>query len=222
LATIADRGAQSRAERAAAENGNGGGKRREPATLNDVLDEIANKVDDDSTPDSLTLGEVLKSVGRRSYGPLLLVIGLFAISPATVVPGMTWLAAALTLVVAGQMALGLKRIWLPKGALNASISRESVHSGIAKSRGFARAVDRLLKPRLRFLSGPPFVNLIALLTIGAALITFPLGLIPFAPLAPGLAVVAFGLGMTARDGLWLLIGSAFVAGAFWLALGVVF
>jgi hypothetical protein len=96
-----------------------------------------------------------------------------------------------------------------------------VHAGIQKSRGLARAIDKLLKPRLKSLSGPPFVNLIALLTIGAALITFPLGLIPFAPLAPGLAVVAFGLGMTARDGLWLLIGAAFVAGAFWLALGAV-
>jgi hypothetical protein len=97
-----------------------------------------------------------------------------------------------------------------------------VHGGIEKVRGFAGGVDRLLKPRLSFLSRPPFVNLIALLCIGAALVTFPLGLIPFAPLAPGVAVVAFGLGMTARDGLWLLVGSAFVAGAFWLAVSAVF
>jgi len=197
-------------------------KRREPHTLTDVLDDIVEKADNDDTPESLTLREILDSVGRRSYGPLLLVIGLFAISPATIVPGMTWLAAALTLVVAGQMALGLKRIWLPKSALDASIKREHVHAGVDKMRGVAKGIDRLLKPRLRFLSGPPFVNLIALLCLGAALVTFPLGLIPFAPLAPGVAVVAFGLGMTARDGLWLLIGSAFVAGAFWLALGVVF
>ena len=50
------------------------------------------------------------------------------------------------------------------------------------------------------------------------LVTFPLGLIPLAPLVPGFAVVAFGLGMTARDGLWLLIGGLIVGGAFWLAL----
>jgi hypothetical protein len=196
-------------------------RRKEPSSLNDVLDEIAYKADHDETPEDLTLGEILDSVGRRSYGPLLLVIGLFAISPATVVPGMTWLTAALTLVVAGQMALGMRRIWLPRGALNAQVKRKSVHAGVAKSRGFAKSVDGLLKPRLKFLSGPPFVNLIALLCIGAALITFPLGLIPFAPLAPGLAVVFFGLGMVARDGLWLLLGTGFVAGAFWLAAQVV-
>jgi len=192
-------------------------QRTAPINLNGVLDEIAAKCDGDETPDSLTLGEILDAVGRRSYGPLLLVIGLFAISPATVVPGMTWLAAALTLVVAGQMALGLPRIWLPRKALEAQLPRNAVKSGIAKSRGLAKAIDKLLKPRLTFLSKPPFVNLVALMVIAAALITFPLGLIPFAPLAPGLAVVFFGLGMVARDGLWLALGTAAMAGAFWLA-----
>lgn len=189
----------------------------EPNNLNDVLDEIAEKCDGDDTPETLTLDEILDSVGRRSYGPLLLVIGLFAISPATIVPGMTWLAAALTLVVAGQMALGLPRIWLPKKALEAQLPRDAVRSGIEKGRGAAKAVDKLLKPRLTILSKPPFVNVVALLVIAAALITFPLGLIPFAPLAPGLAVVFFGLGMVARDGLWLGLGTAVMTGAFWLA-----
>lgn len=194
----------------------------EPRTLNDVLDEIVFKVEHDETPENLTLGEVLDSVGRRSYGPLLLVIGLFAISPATVVPGMTWLAAALTLLVAGQMALGLPRIWLPRKALEAKLPRDVVTGGVEKCRGFARAVDKLLKPRLTFMSKPPFVNVVALLCIAAALITFPLGLIPFAPLAPGIAVVAFGLGMVARDGLWLGLGAAACAGAFWLAKPLIF
>jgi hypothetical protein len=197
-------------------------ERKAPADLNGVLDEIVAKCDRDDTPDNLTLGEILESVGRRSYGPLLLVIGLFTISPATIVPGMTWLAAALTLVVAGQMALGLPRIWLPRRALKAQLPRNAVRSGVERMRGVAMAVDKLLKPRLTFLSKPPFVNLVALLVIAAALITFPLGLIPLAPLAPGLAVVFFGLGMVARDGLWLALGTAAMAGAFWLAKPLIF
>lgn len=192
-------------------------KREPPANLEGVLDEIAEKCANDATPNTLTLGEILDSVGRRSYGPLLLVIGLFAISPATVIPGMTWFAAALTLVVAGQMALGRPTIWMPKKALETQLPRTAVVSGVDKSRGFARAVDKLLKPRLVFLSKPPFVNLIAVFCLVAALITFPLGLIPLAPLAPGLAVVFFGLGMVARDGLWLALGAAAMAGAIWLA-----
>lgn len=192
------------------------------SNLNEVLSEIAAKVEADPTPESLTLDEVLGAFGRRSYGPLLLVIGLFAISPATVVPGMTWFAAVVTLLVAGQMALGRHRTWLPRKLLQTQLPREGLLVGIEKSRSLARGIDGLLKPRLTFLSGPPFVNLIALLCIIAALITFPLGLIPFAPLLPGLAVVFFGLGMTARDGLWLLLGSGFVCGALWFAAKVIF
>ncbi|MCC6788292.1 MAG: exopolysaccharide biosynthesis protein [Hyphomonadaceae bacterium] len=194
----------------------------EPSNLEDVLDEIAAKCDNDSTPDTLTLDEVLESVGRRSYGPLLLVIGLFAISPATILPGMTWFAAALTLLVAGQMALGRPRIWLPKKALQAQLPRDAVRSGVEKGRGAAKVIDKLLKPRLTVLSKPPFVNLVALMVIAAALITFPLGLIPLAPLAPGLAVVFFGLGMVARDGLWLALGTAVIAGTIWLTKPLIF
>lgn len=194
----------------------------EPSNLEDVLDEIAAKCDNDSTPDTLTLDEILESVGRRSYGPLLLVIGLFAISPATILPGMTWFAAALTLLVAGQMAQGRPRIWLPKKALQAQLPRDAVRSGVEKGRGAAKVIDKLLKPRLTVLSKPPFVNLVALMVIAAALITFPLGLIPLAPLAPGLAVVFFGLGMVARDGLWLALGTAVIAGTIWLTKPLIF
>ncbi|ANP46420.1 exopolysaccharide biosynthesis protein [Candidatus Viadribacter manganicus] len=197
-------------------------KRATPTNLEGVLDEISAKCDGDETPESLTLGEILDSVGRRSYGPLLLVIGLFAISPATVIPGMTWFAAALTLLVAGQMALGLKRIWLPQKALGANLPRDAVKAGIERSRGVATAIDKLLKPRLTFLSRAPFVNLVAVLCILAALITFPLGLIPLAPLIPGLAVVFFGLGMVARDGLWLALGTAAMLGAIWVAKPLIF
>lgn len=192
------------------------------ANLEGVLDEIAAKCENDSTPDTLTLEEILDSVGRRAYGPLLLVIGLFAISPATIIPGMTWLAAALTMLVAGQMALGLPSIWLPKKALQAQLPRNAVRSGIEKGRGAARVIDKVLKPRLTFLSKPPFVNLVAVLVIAAALITFPLGLIPFAPLAPGLAVVFFGLGMVARDGLWLALGTGVMVGTAWLTKSLIF
>lgn len=169
-----------------------------------------------------TLGDIFDAVGRRSYGPLLLVIGLFAISPATIVPGMTWFAAALTLLVAGQMLFGLPRPWMPRKALSARLPREGSLQAIDKVRPWAKRVDAVLKPRLAFLTQPPFVNLIALFVIAAALITFPLSLIPFAPFAPGLAVVFFGLGMVAKDGLWLTLGAAVLGACFWLSWTLIF
>jgi hypothetical protein len=194
--------------------------RRPRQNLQSLLDDICGLVDCALNPmakDEVTIREVLGAVGRRSYGPLLLVIGLFSISPATVVPGMTWLSAGLTFVIAAQMALGLHRPWVPKGALDARVSAALLVKGVNGFRPWAKRIDALLKPRLEFLAAAPFVNLIALLCMAAAVITIPLGFIPFAPLAPGVAIVLFGLGMTAKDGIVLLLGSAFVVGAGWFA-----
>ena len=190
----------------------------EPNNLGGVLDEIQETADAQPASRPLTLGDLLDSVGRRSYGPLLLVIGLIAISPVTAIPGMTWATAVLTLIVALQIAIGRERIWLPKSALNIKVGRRDVHKGVEKSRTAARWIDHLLRPRLEFLSKPPFVNIVGIICVAAALITFPLGLIPLLPLIPGIAIVAFGLGMTARDGVWLTLGVLVVGGAFWLAI----
>lgn len=195
-------------------------KRRNVENIDSLLDNICGQVDCGLNPlarDEITIRELLATVGRRSYGPLLLLVGLFAISPITAVPGLTWLTAALTLIIALQMLVGRRTPWLPKQALDATVSRRLVIKGVSAARPWAQRIDRLLKPRLTFLALQPFVNLIALVCIGAALITIPLGFIPFAPMIPSLAIVIFGLGMTARDGLLLLIGMAGVTAAAWFA-----
>jgi hypothetical protein len=185
-------------------------KPRKPVeNIDSLLDNICGQVDCGLNPlarDEVTVRELLSTIGRRSYGPLLLLIGLVAISPITAVPGLTWLTAALTLLIALQMFIGRRTPWLPKRALDAKLSRDLVVRAVSAARPWARRIDKLLKPRLTFLALQPFVNLIALVCIGAALITIPLGFIPFAPFVPSLAIVVFGLGMTARDGLLLLLG----------------
>jgi hypothetical protein len=166
----------------------------------------------------ITVGDVLAAAGRRTYGPLLLLVGLFSISPATIVPGMTWFAAGLTLVLSLQLAFGAKRPWLPSSFLRVQVTRDAVRAGAESMRKWARRVDAVLRPRLVFLSEPPFANFAGVASALAALATFPLGLIPVAPLAPGIAVAFIGLGLFARDGLLLLVGGVVMGGALWLAL----
>lgn len=185
--------------------------RKPVENLQSLLDQLCAEVDCGLNPaarDAVTLRDILATVGRRAYGPLLLFVGLFSISPATVVPGMTWLSAALVLVISLQMAVGQQRPWLPRRLLDATVSREGLMKGVAALRPWARRIDALLKPRLTFLAAQPFVNLIAVACVALALITFPLGLVPFAPLLPGIAIVVLGLGMTAKDGFVLLLGVA--------------
>ncbi|MBI1186965.1 MAG: exopolysaccharide biosynthesis protein [Alphaproteobacteria bacterium] len=187
--------------------------RREVRNLESLIDAI----NEEAGKSHLTLRELLEVTGHRTYGPLLLLIGLIAISPLTIVPGSTSIVAALTLLIAGQMAIGMKRPWLPGAALRLSFPSDNLRPFLEKVRPWARRIDVVLRPRLSFLASPPFVYLIALFVLAAAIITFPLSLIPFAPIVPGMAIVLFGLGITAKDGLLLTLGAAALAGAFYLA-----
>lgn len=190
--------------------------------LCEVLEELIAAASD-ATHEKVPVRALVNAVGRRTYGPLLLVIGLFAISPATIVPLMTSFTAIVILVLALQMAIGLKRPWLPKSILDIEAPRQQMLNFFEKARPTVEKLDGVwLRPRLTFLTMPPFVTLVALCVAAAALITLPLSFIPFAPLAPGIAIVLFGLGMTAHDGLWLGLGMAAVAGSLWLAAPLIF
>lgn len=189
-----------------------------PDGLSDVLDELSHNINRDSALGSIRLGVLLSAVGRRSYGPLLLLLGLIAVSPLTVLPFTTSIVAAITLLIAVQMALGLKRPWLPKRVLDIRVPRQAFFAFLDRARPAVERMDgELLRERWAIMTAPLLVNLVALCVCAAALITFPLSLVPFAPLAPGIAIVLFGLGMTARDGVWLSAGMVFTLGAFWLA-----
>ncbi|MEL7128178.1 MAG: exopolysaccharide biosynthesis protein [Pseudomonadota bacterium] len=163
--------------------------------------------------ETVTVEDLLNAVGRRAFGPLLLLLGFIAISPLTVVPGASWLVALLTLLIAAQVVLGLSRPWVPKRALEVSFPRTALVTGVDAMQGTAHVVDQLLKPRFVFLTAPPFIQLTAVIAIAAALVTFPLGLVPFGPLLPGIAVLFIGLGLTARDGVMVLIASAAMTGS---------
>lgn len=194
-----------------------------PDGLADVLDELSYNLNRDSELGGIRLGVLLSAVGRRSYGPILLLLGLIAISPLTALPFTTTIVAAITLLIAVQMAFGFKRPWLPRAVLNIRLPRKMFFSVLDHARARVHRIDGvILHQRWTFMTVPLFVNAIALCVCAAALITFPLSLIPLAPFAPGLAIVLFGLGMTARDGVWLSVGVIVTLGALVLAAPLIF
>lgn len=71
-----------------------------PDGLADVLDELSYNLNRESELSGIRLGVLLGAVGRRSYGPLFLLLGLIAISPLTVLPFTTTIVAAITLLIA--------------------------------------------------------------------------------------------------------------------------
>ncbi|MEO0466840.1 MAG: exopolysaccharide biosynthesis protein [Pseudomonadota bacterium] len=181
--------------------------------LSTLLDSLLEEACSEPGNDQIAVRDLLDAVGRRTYGPILLLLGFIAISPLTIIPGATWLVALVILVVAVQIIFGRKYPWIPRRALDFEFQRDHLERGVEVAAPWAKRIDWFIKPRLGFLTQPPFAQLVALICIAAALVSFPLGFIPFGPVLPGLAVMLFGLGLTSRDGLVILAAAASLAGA---------
>ncbi|MCI4643904.1 MAG: exopolysaccharide biosynthesis protein [Hyphomonadaceae bacterium] len=166
--------------------------------------------------ETLTARDLLDAVGRRSYGPVLLLLGFVSISPLTIVPGANTVTSLLILVISAQIPFGRKYPWVPKRALEFEFKRDHLLKAVEMSRGYVQRVDALLRPRLTFLTEAPFAQLVALICVAAALVCFPLSFVPFGPVLPGIAVMLFGLGLTSRDGLVIVGAAASLAGSVYL------
>jgi hypothetical protein len=174
---------------------------------------LLNCLVSETSGETVTLGQMMRIMERRSFGAVILLLGVIAVSPLTVVPGATWTVAAVTLLFSAQLLFGMQHPWLPKTLLNLKMPRDQLRKLVTASRRIAHTADKLTAPRLRFLTKPPFVIGVAILCIAAALITFPLGLIPLAPVLPGVAIVLMGIGLTARDGVFLVLSTLAMVGS---------
>ena len=170
--------------------------------------------------ETVSVGDLLNTVGRRSYGPVILLLGFIAISPLTIIPGANVLMALITLIFALQMVIGRPYPWLPRKALEFEFPRKYLVSSVAAADKYLVQVDRFLKPRLVFLTQPPFVQVVALACVAAALVTIPLSFVPFGPVVPSLAILLFGLAITARDGVVIVLAGASLTGAGYLLVRV--
>lgn len=180
-------------------------------SLEDVLDQIDDARDGRT---EVSLDEVLANVGRRSFGPLLVLAGLVILAPVVGdVPGVPTVVALLVLVLASQLAFGRERFWIPKWLLERSVESKKLERPLRWLRKPARVVDRLLRPRLEVLIDGPAARVVAAACLVLAMMLPMMELVPFTANLAGLVLCAFGLALTARDGLFALLGVAATLGA---------
>lgn len=187
---------------------------RTPKDLEGLLNEL-NQVAVEAG-DKVSVREVYCAIGERSFGPLLLVAGLLGMTPVSAIPGAPTALALVTLLIAAQLLFGRRTLWLPRRLLNLSVPSSKLKSTVKIARRPARVVDRVVKPRLAFLTGGVADRIVAAACVLVALAVPPLELLPFVAFVPAMAIAAFGLGLVARDGLLILIAFAASAGTLFL------
>lgn len=178
----------------------------EPQDLEGLLAELDRAASSNGA--RVSVGEIMKAVGRRSFGPLLFLGGLLGMTPVSAVPTAPSLIALITILVSVQLLFGRESVWVPRFIEKLSVKADKVKKTVQVSRRPARIVDRLVKPRLEALTRPWADRLVALVCMLLAMAVPPLELLPFVAFVPATAIALFGLGLLARDGLLVLVAFA--------------
>ncbi|MCE8012490.1 exopolysaccharide biosynthesis protein [Halomonas daqingensis] len=167
------------------------------------LEEMMRAIEAIETPSGrIRFDEVLDAIGRRSFGPLLLLAGMVTLMPVVSgIPGVPSLMAAFTLLVSGQLLLGRRTFWFPGWLRNRTLPSDKVHTGLKWMYKPARWIDRLLHSRFSFMTGKQGMRVTALACFVLALAMPPMELVPLTVNIAGVALTLFGLAIMARDGL---------------------
>lgn len=174
---------------------------REPADIEELLDRIEAGAADRS---HVSIGEMMDSVGRRTFGPVVLLVGLILVTPLSGVPGMPSLMGLLTLLTLGQVLMGRTHFWLPGWLAQRQIPRKKLVQGLELLRPPARRIDRLIRPRLTPLVKGPGLYVMALACMIISVALPATEVVPFSASIAGLALMTFGLSIISKDGLLAL------------------
>ncbi|HLA30871.1 MAG TPA: exopolysaccharide biosynthesis protein [Pseudomonas sp.] len=158
----------------------------------------------------------MEAAGQRSFGPMLLLPGLIALSPLSGTPGLPSTVAVMVALIAGQLLCERRQIWLPHWLLTRSLSRSQFEHALQVLHPMARWVDRMVQPRLTLFTRGPALYANVLLCLLIALSMPPLELILFANTINGAALAALGLALFTHDGVLALLAFAFSIGSLYL------
>lgn len=176
--------------------------------LEDILNAAINHAQDGR----VNLAALLDAWGDCSYGPLFIALGFFAGTPLSIFPGMSAATGVVIAIVALQMIFGLAHIWLPNAVLRQSIALKSLTEARDKSMRQLQIIDRLITKRWAWATTGPMRRAAAITVLLLSLIMILFDAVPFIVAAPSWGVVLFGLAITARDGLIMLVAMAASSG----------
>lgn len=198
------------------------GKDQQVTNLEQLFDCIGDAAS--QTPDEkVSIDSIMDLIGRRSFGPLLLVAGLVILAPVIGdIPGVPSIMGMFVFLIAIQLLIGQEHFWLPNWLLERAISSEKLAKAISWLQKPARFIDKLIRPRMMIFVNGTAKYMIAVVCILIALMLPFMEVVPFSANAGGLALVAFGLALIAKDGLLALLSFILTGLTAWLIISNLF
>ena len=177
----------------------------EVASLGAIIERVMALSD---TP-TVSVRDIVAGFGEASFLPFLMVPALIVVSPLSGIPLLSTICGTCIALISVQMLIPRHRhLWLPAAIMRQRIGTVRLVTGLRRIEGPARWIDARSHRRLQVLVRPPVSILAQMMCVlcGAAM-PF-LELVPFSSSILASAVVLFGVGFLARDGVFTLAGMA--------------
>jgi hypothetical protein len=178
--------------------------------------------------DRVEIASLLEAFGPRGFGALLLFFDMPNLVPF--LPGNSAVFATPLLLVAAQLAIGRRAVWLPRIVTRLSVRKAHYDRVLTYVLPHLSRIEAWLAPRHALLVGAVGKRLIGIACVVlAATLFLP---IPLVTLLPAASISLFGFGLMEHDGLaaaagWglavasLALFSA-LSGVVWVAVSVLF
>lgn len=169
-------------------------------TMRQALSRAIDAIDGET----VTLRSLIRLIGEHG---LLFICALLTIPfliPVSI-PGVSTVFGLGILLIAIGITLN-RPPWLPDRLQDRPISASKLKPVLVRGMGWLERIEKVIRPRMGALTDGALMQRINGLAIilGAVLLMFPLGLVPFSNTLPALAILFLAVGMSQRDG-WLVI-----------------
>jgi hypothetical protein len=152
----------------------------------------------------LTLGDLLILLGELGHGILILLLCLIFLQPIPL-PGISTPIGGIIIILATLQFLN-QAPWLPERFRGRPLPQKALHGMAEKARKLWSRLEKLLHPRMVFLTrarGFRFLNLLVII-LSSFLLALPLP-IPFTNTIPAIVIIGLSFAQLEDDGVLVLL-----------------
>ncbi|RIK21293.1 MAG: protein exod [Anaerolineae bacterium] len=176
------------------------------APLGETMRRLAGSI----SGEKITVRELLALVGEQGLLLALMFLTLPFLIPVSI-PGVSTVFGLVAILIA--IGITLNRVpWLPDRLLDRPLDAVKLAKAIESGADKFGRIDKISHPRLTRLTENAAMNRMAGLglLLGAVLLIFPLGLVPFSNTLPAWSMLLLAAGLLQRDGVLILLGYLFL------------
>ena len=160
---------------------------------------MLQRLHDEAPADHYTLAWLMGSLGRRSFGIIMLVLALVA-----TVPGISYIAGLLLMIPAFEMVAGREAPRFPRGIAARPYPTRHLAALMQRAVPVLRFLEKITYPR--WPTPPETTKRLFGIVVVLLNITVVFSPIPFTSIVPALVIALISLAYLEEDGLLLLIG----------------